>query len=121
MKTAILLSGSGVYDGSEISESIFTALALNESSIAFHFFAPNRNQHHVINHITGEEMNETRNILTESARIARGDIFDLNKLEYKDYHSLIMIGGFGAAKNHSNWAFNRGCKCILKFLTLQHP
>tara|TARA_B100000902_G_scaffold399868_1_gene473152 strand:- start:2624 stop:3313 length:690 start_codon:yes stop_codon:yes gene_type:complete len=105
MKTAVLLSGCGVYDGSEIHESVLSLLSLSQRNLEFICTAPNMKQHHVINHINGEEMNEDRNILLESARIARGDILPLNKLD-KDYISSLLIpGGFGAAKNLSNWAF----------------
>lgn len=105
MKTAVLLSGCGVFDGSEIHESVLALLALSQNKLDYICTAPNVNQHHVLNHRNGEEMNETRNILTESARIARGEIVDLNELDTESISSLLLPGGFGAAKNLSNWAF----------------
>jgi enhancing lycopene biosynthesis protein 2 len=78
---AVILAGSGVYDGSEIHEATLSLLAIAEAGATYKIFAPNIDQYHVVNHMTGEEMPETRNVLVESARIARGDIKDLN--EYK--------------------------------------
>jgi enhancing lycopene biosynthesis protein 2 len=104
-KIAVLLSGCGVYDGSEIHESVFTLLAIAEQGGAYQCFAPNKQQHHVLDHRTGTEMQETRNVLTESARIARGNVLPLEDLQIENYDALAMPGGFGAAKNLSNWAF----------------
>lgn len=105
MKTAVLLSGCGVYDGAEIHESIFVLLALSQKKLDFICTAPDINQHHVINHTNGEELNEQRNVLIESARIARGEIVSLSELPRDNISSLVIAGGFGAAKNLSNWAF----------------
>ncbi len=106
MKVAVLLSGCGVYDGTEIQEAVISLLALNKRGIEYHCCAPNVNQHHVINHITGEEMqDETRSVLEESARIARGDITAVIDLEVSDFDGLVIPGGFGTAKNHTKWAF----------------
>ena len=105
MKIAVILSGSGVYDGAEIHESVFTLLALAERGAEYQVFAPNKNQYHVINHLTGEEMPETRNILVESARIARGNAKDLKEYKASDFNGLVIPGGFGAAKNLNQWAF----------------
>ena len=105
MKTAVLLSGCGVYDGAEIHESVFALLALSQNKLDFICTAPDLNQHHVINHINGEEMKEERNVLLESARISRGDIVPLLDLNKNNISSLVIPGGFGAAKNLSNWAF----------------
>ncbi len=105
MKTAVLLSGCGVYDGTEIQESVFALLALSQNNLDFICTAPNVNQHHVINHINGQEMKEGRNVFVESARIARGEIISLSKLNKNNISSLLIPGGFGAAKNLSNWAF----------------
>lgn len=103
-KIAVLLAGSGVYDGSEIHEATFTLLALNQRGLAVQCIAPNRNQHHVVNHITGEEMQESRNILIESGRIARGAVVDLTTVDVNDFDGLVIPGGFGAAKNLNQWA-----------------
>ena len=105
MKTAVLLSGCGVYDGAEIHESVFTLLALTQNKLDYICVAPDVDQNHVINHISGEEMNEKRNVFVESARIARGEILSLSGLNKDDISSLVIPGGFGAAKNLSNWAF----------------
>ena len=78
-KIAVVLSGSGVYDGSEIHEAVLSLLAIEKHGAQWHCFAPNINQHHVINHITGAEMDTTRNVLIESARIARA-IFQTSSL-----------------------------------------
>lgn len=104
-RVAVVLSGCGVYDGAEITESVLTLLALEESNAVYQCFAPNVDQHHVINHLSGEEVKETRNVLVEAARIARGDIKDLKEAKAKDFDALIFPGGFGAAKNLSNFAF----------------
>jgi len=106
-KVGVLLSGCGVYDGSEIHEAVITMLALDRAGAEIVCMAPNKNQHHVINHLTMEQMNETRNVLVESARIARGNIRDLKTVTAKDIDALIMPGGFGAAKNLSEFAFKR--------------
>ena len=106
MKIAILLSGSGVYDGSEVQEAIFSMLAIEEAGAEYMCIGIDKDQHHVINHLTGEEMNETRNMLVESARIARGDIKNINDVEIRDFDALVIPGGFGNAKNLSSWAID---------------
>ncbi|MGE4404824.1 isoprenoid biosynthesis glyoxalase ElbB [Pseudomonas sp.] len=103
-KVAVILSGCGVYDGSEIYESVITLLRLDQRGAKVQCFAPNIPQMHVINHLTGEEMPESRNVLTESARLARGEIKDLREARVEDFDALILPGGFGAAKNLSNFA-----------------
>ena len=114
MKTLVLLSGSGVYDGSEIHESVFALLSLNKKNLDFICCAPNTKQHHVVNHQNGEELIEERSILIESARIARGNIISLDDVKFEDISSLVIPGGFGVAKNLSSWAFD-GYNCkILK-------
>jgi len=102
---AVVLSGSGVYDGAEIHEATLTMLAIARQGAEYQCFAPNINQHHVINHLNGEEMNETRNVLVESARIARGNIKDLVEFNGNDFDAIILPGGFGVAKNLSTVAF----------------
>ena len=106
MKIGVLLSGNGVYDGSEIQESIFSLLAIAENGAEYICFAPNIDQHHVINHTSGEEMNQTRNVLVESARIARGEIKDLAEINESNFDALLIPGGFGTAKNLTKWAFS---------------
>lgn len=106
MKIGVLLSGCGVCDGAEIQESVFTLLAIDELGAEAVCMAPDRNQHHVINHVTGEVMNESRNMLVEAARIARGEIKSIGDIEPADIDALVIPGGFGSAKNLSDWAFN---------------
>ncbi|PLX24087.1 MAG: isoprenoid biosynthesis protein ElbB [Salinivirgaceae bacterium] len=101
---AIVLSGSGVYDGAEIHEATMTMLAIFQAGAKYQCFAPDVDQMHVINHFTGKEMNESRNVLVESARIARGDIKSLDELDMKTFDALIFPGGFGAAKNLCSFA-----------------
>ena len=105
-KFAVVLSGSGVYDGAEIHEATLTMLAIMKHGATYQCFAPDIKQHHVINHLNGEEMQETRNVLIESARIARGDIKPLSEFNGNEFDALIFPGGFGAAKNLSTVAFD---------------
>lgn len=106
MKIGVLLAGCGVYDGSEIHEAVFTLLAIEENGAEAVCIAPNINQHHVINHLNGEEQNEQRNVLIESARIARGNVTALDKADINTLDALVIPGGFGAAKNLNKWAFS---------------
>jgi enhancing lycopene biosynthesis protein 2 len=104
-KFAVVLSGCGVFDGAEIHEATLSLYAIASNGGSYEIFAPDMKQHHVINHITGEEMNETRNVLVESARIARGKIRPLKEFNQAEFDGLLFPGGFGAAKNLSDWAF----------------
>lgn len=106
MKFAIILSGCGVFDGSEIHEATMTMLAIIRNGGTYDIFAPDVRQHHVVNHIKGKEMDETRNVLIESARIARGKIKPLTEYRADDYDALIIPGGYGVAKNLSTYAFD---------------
>ncbi|EJN17128.1 MULTISPECIES: isoprenoid biosynthesis glyoxalase ElbB [Pseudomonas] len=109
-KIAVILSGCGVYDGAEIHESVITLLRLDQRGAQVQCFAPDIAQLHVINHVTGEEMPESRNVLVESARIARGNIKDIREASVEDFDALIVPGGFGSAKNLSNFAVEgAGC------------
>ncbi len=103
-KFAVILSGCGVFDGAEIHEATLTLYAIAKLKAEYEIFAPDIDQMHVINHITGKEMKETRNVLIESARIARGNIQDLTHYKAADFDGLIFPGGFGVAKNLSDWA-----------------
>ena len=105
-KFAVILAGCGVYDGAEIHEATLTLYAIVKNGGTYDIFAPDIDQYHVINHITGEEMNETRNVLIESARIARGKIKPLAEFKAGDFDALVFPGGFGAAKNLSTFAFD---------------
>ena len=105
-KFAVILAGSGVFDGAEIHEATLSLFAIKKHGAVYEIFAPDITQHHVINHITGEEMKEERNVLIESARIARGNIRNLKEFNANEFDALLMPGGFGAAKNLSNFAFS---------------
>lgn len=109
-KIAVVLSGNGVFDGSEIHEATLTLYSIVKNGAIYEIFAPDINQHHVINHITGEEMHEKRNVLIESARIARGKISNLANFKAKDFDAIIFPGGFGVAKNLCSFAFE-GADC----------
>lgn len=109
-KIGVVLSGCGVYDGSEIHEAVITLLALAKQGAEVICFAPDKNQADVINHLTGEPMAETRNVLIEAARIARGDIHPLIQADAAELDALIVPGGFGAAKNLSTFAA-QGAEC----------
>ncbi|MFW5759161.1 MAG: isoprenoid biosynthesis glyoxalase ElbB [Bacteroidota bacterium] len=109
-KFAVVLSGSGVFDGSEIHEATLSMYYIQKQGAEYSVFAPDIDQHHVINHITGEEMDEKRNVLIESARIARGHIQPLSEFNADDFDVIFFPGGFGAAKNLSSFAFD-GADC----------
>jgi len=104
-KVAVVLAGCGVYDGAEINEAVLSLLSLEQQGASYQCFAPNIEQMHVINHLTGEPTEgESRNVLVEAARIARGNIQDLAAARAEDFDALLVPGGFGAAKNLSNFA-----------------
>ncbi|WP_269620170.1 isoprenoid biosynthesis glyoxalase ElbB [Zhongshania sp. BJYM1] len=106
-KVALILSGCGVYDGSEIYESVLTMLSLENHGASYQCFAPNIDQLHVINHLKGEVAEgESRNVLVEAARLARGEVKDLADANAADFDAVIVPGGFGAAKNLSDFAVN---------------
>jgi enhancing lycopene biosynthesis protein 2 len=101
---AVLLSGCGVFDGAEIHEAVLTLLAIDRQGGAYQCFAPDIPQMHVVDHLKGEPTGETRNVLTEAARVARGAIKDLATFDPADFDALILPGGFGAAKNLCTFA-----------------
>lgn len=105
-KFAVILAGCGSLDGAEIHESVLTLLAIDKLGASYKIFAPDKNQHHVINHYTKRPMDETRNILVEAARIARCDIQPLSKFNASDFDALVLPGGFGVAKNLCTYAFD---------------
>jgi enhancing lycopene biosynthesis protein 2 len=106
MKFAVVLAGCGVYDGAEIHEAVLTLLAISRNGGTYQVFAPNVMQYHVVNHISGDEMKESRNVMVESARIARGKIKALIEYDPADYDALVFPGGFGVAKNLCSYAFD---------------
>ncbi len=104
-KIGVVLSGCGVYDGAEIHESVITLLAIDRAGAQAVCMAPDVEQMHVVNHLTGEESaGEKRNVLVEAARIARGEIKDISTVKADDLDALVFPGGFGAAKNLSTFA-----------------
>jgi enhancing lycopene biosynthesis protein 2 len=110
-KIAVVLSGCGVFDGTEIHEAVLTLLAIEEEGALWHCFAPNIEQMHVINHSTGNvEEGETRNVFVESARISRGGekISELDEYDPTDFDAIVFPGGFGGAKNLSDFAVRGG-------------
>ena len=110
-KVGVVLSGCGVNDGAEIHESVITMLALDRAGAEMVLMAPNIEQLHVVNHATGEEIEgESRNVLVESARIARGEIKDIVDVTSEDIDALIFPGGFGVAKNLCDYAM-AGADC----------
>jgi enhancing lycopene biosynthesis protein 2 len=111
-KFAVILSGCGNKDGAEIHESVMTLWAIHKHGAEYQCFAPDIDQHHVLNFITNQEMAEKRNVLVESARIARGAIMDLKAYKVNDFDGLVMPGGLGVAKNLSSFAFE-GADCTV--------
>lgn len=109
---AVVLAGNGVFDGSEIHEAVSTLLAIARQGARYQCFAPDVEQAHVVNHITGEEMPESRNVLIEAARIARGKIKPLTDYDPADFDAIVFPGGFGAAKNLCTFAFD-GINCTV--------
>lgn len=104
-KIAVVLSGSGFLDGAEIQESVITMLALDRGGMHYQCMAPDIEQMHVVNHLSGEvSEGESRNVLVEAARIARTQIIDIATANPNDYEAVIFPGGYGAAKNLSDFA-----------------
>ena len=108
-KIAVVLAGSGHIDGSEITEAVSTLLALSKFHTSVQCFSLNKNQVDVVDHLTKLNQNEKRNLLTEAARIARGNIKDLAELKVADFDALIFPGGLGVAKNLFDYAYKK-CK-----------
>src|SRR5690554_7974476 len=100
-KIAVVLSGCGVYDGAEIHEAVCSMLAIAEAGAEYDLYAPDINQHHVINHLNGSETHEKRNALVEAARIARGNIKAWSPLQLEHGDAPLLRGGLGAAKNRA--------------------
>ena len=112
-KIAVCLAGCGVKDGSEIHEAVTLLLALDKLGAEIYCFAPEDNQHYVINHCNGSQLQETRNILIESARIARGKIQRIEEADVNQLDGLIFPGGLGAALNLCNFGL-QGSKCTAR-------
>lgn len=105
-KFAVILAGCGVYDGAEIHEATMTLYAIALQGGSYQVFAPDIDQHHVVNHITGEAMPEKRNVLIEAARIARGNVKPLSSYSPSEFDALVLPGGYGVAKNLCTFAFD---------------
>lgn len=113
MKVAVILCGSGYKDGSEIRESVLTLLALDQEQIQYQCFSPINNQTDVVNCLTGQVMHEeSRQMIVEAARIARGNVLPLSDLKEKNYDALVIPGGFGVAKNLCNFAFTGSASIV---------
>ncbi|XP_051486395.1 glutamine amidotransferase-like class 1 domain-containing protein 3, mitochondrial [Apus apus] len=111
-RVAVVLAGCGVFDGSEIHEASAVLVQLSREGAEAELYAPDVDQMHVVDHMKGQPTQEKRNVLVESARIARGNIKDLAKLYVKGLDALIIPGGFGVAKNLSTWA-TQGKSCTV--------
>lgn len=127
-KIAVVLSGCGHKDGSEITEAVSLLISLNQAGAETFCFAPDID-FTVTDHVTDQSPTEKRNVLHESARIARGNIKSLSELKAQDYDAVAFPGGFGAAKNLSTWA-SQGSACevnpevrrvILEFFEASKP
>ena len=105
-KFAVILSGCGHLDGSEIHEAVMTLLAIDRNECTYSIFAPNEEQYHVMNHLTKEVTEEKRNILVEAARIARGNVRDVKEYRPEEFDGLILPGGYGTAKNLFTYAID---------------
>lgn len=106
----VVLSGCGFLDGAEIYEATLTLLALDRRGLTYQCLAPDITQMHVVNHVSGEPTGETRNVLVEAARIARGKIEPLSEVWLDKLDAVIFPGGFGAAKNYCDFAVSgEGC------------
>lgn len=123
-RVALILSGCGVFDGTEIHEAVSFLIALDEAGCHVTCAAPNLAQMHTVNHRTGQPEGPARNVLAESARIARGRIVDLAELKPAELDAAVFPGGFGAAKNLSDFA-TAGAACTVQphvaaFITAMH-
>ena len=105
-KFVIILSGCGSKDGTEIHEATMLLLAIKQFNAEYQCFSIDKNQLKVVNFITNKDMPENRNMMGESARIARGNIKELKDLNVKDFDGIVLPGGLGAALNLSTYALN---------------
>ena len=112
-KAAMVLSGCGVFDGTEIHEAVITLLCLLKGGAEVSFFAPDIRQSDCINHLDGSDSEGPRNVLSESARIARGKIEPLSRFDAGKFDMLLFPGGFGAAKNLCTFAYD-GADCTIE-------
>lgn len=101
---AVVLAGCGKADGSEIHEAVSCLIHLSRHGAEYRCFAPDKPQADVVNHATGTPAQETRNVMVEAARISRGEISPLSKLDPSRFDAVVFPGGFGAAKNLCTFA-----------------
>ena len=113
-RVGVVLAGCGAQDGSEIHESVLTLLSLDRKGAKVKIMAPEIDQFHVVNHLSNHKMDATRNILSEAARIARGNILPIRSINNNDLDALIFPGGTGMAKNIFNYAIKGLDFTILK-------
>ena len=116
-KVGVILSGCGVFDGSEIHESVLMLLSLDQRGAEYECLAPDK-PFDAINHATKKPAHETRNVLAESARIARGNIRRLSEVKGDEYDAFVLPGGFGAAKSGHGAFSTRGEPAICTVLRL---
>lgn len=104
-RIGVILSGCGVFDGSEVHEAVLTLLCLDRAGAEYECFAPDKPQAAVINHLTRQPVaGPSRNVLEESARIARGRVRDLASAKGSEPDGWVLPGGFGAARNLCDFA-----------------
>lgn len=111
-RVGMVLAGCGVMDGSEIHEAVCAMLAIDRAGAEIVCVAPNKDQKDVVNHVSGTPVGEKRNVLTESARIARGKVRDIASIRAADLDAIVLPGGYGAAKNLCTFAFD-GPACVV--------
>ncbi|QGR02093.1 isoprenoid biosynthesis protein ElbB [Ehrlichia ruminantium] len=130
LSSAVILAGCGHMDGSEIREAVLVMLELDRHNVKFKCFAPNNDQKHVVDHYNKKTTIEVRNILVESARIARGSIYDIEEINPEEFDMLVIPGGYGVAKNFSNlfdgdgdnsYVLSNFKNAILKFYNANKP
>lgn len=112
-KIGVILAGCGVKDGAEIHESVLTLLAIDKLGSQAVCMAPDVEQMDVVDHVSGEAASEKRNVLVESARIARGDIRNIKDVKAAELDAVVVPGGFGAAKNLCTFAKD-GPECTVQ-------
>lgn len=112
-KFAVILCGCGSMDGSEIHEAVMALLAIDRNEYEYSIFAPNDNQYHVVDHVSGQATDEKRNMMVEAARIARGQIRPLEECKVEEFDAVVFPGGFGAAKNLFTYAID-GKDCTVR-------
>lgn len=105
MNIAIILSGCGNRDGSELQETLSLMLAIDRRNWHYQCFSP-EGVFDVVDHFTGNEDGSQRDLFAESARIARGNIKPLSEYNPAQFDALALPGGMGAARNLSTYAFD---------------